>query len=416
MTYQRSAYDEALRSGQYEKVTGLTGKYDNVRRLWEDEVIRLFLQPYLQKMIDRKRQKGEKVRILDLGCGSGDGYELLIGVKRGDTALSSHDNIAIEPGLLEFYKGVDLNPGLIAQAKAIYGRYYNMTFVEADFNELDFDAEEPYDLYLASYGTVSHNGHEQNARLLAKLAQNGRDGSLIIADWLGRYSYEWQTLWSNNLGQEQWMDYVISYIYPEEERKHRELSSLTLALLSRKEVLAILQKARQQSGVRIRLKRLFDRSVLVGRHIDTRDYNPHAQPMRQQVNSLFEPNIRTDLESLLVSYVPKDGFPAVNDFYSMFHDSWNALVGYVIALLDHYDGTKASPRPEKGLHYPQAVRRAMAQMQRLIAASHRSQMGDVRANIIEPALGYALRELEMRLQRGIGCGHGLVTILELEKA
>jgi hypothetical protein len=42
-------------------------------------------------------------------------------------------------------------------------------------------------------------------------------------------------------------------------------------------------------------------------------------------------------------------------------------------------------------------------------------MGDARANIIEPSLGYALRELEMRLQRGIGCGHGLVAILELER-
>lgn len=415
MTYQRSAYDEAIKSGHYEKVTGLTGKYDNVRRLWEDEVMRLFLQPYLQRLIDRKREKNEKLRILDLGCGSGDGYELLMGFKRGDTPLSSHANIAIAPGLLEFYKGVDLNPGLIAQARAIYGRHRNMTFVEADFNELDLQAEGPYDLYLASYGTVSHNGREQNARLLAKLAQNGRHGSLIIADWLGRYSYEWQTLWSNNLGQEQWMDYVISYIYPEEERKHRELSSLTLALLSRGEVLNIIQRARRQSGVRIRLRQLFDRSVLVGRHIDTRDYNPHAAPLRQQVNSLFEPNIRTDLRSLLVSYIPKDGFPAANEFYAMFHNSWNALVNYVITLLDHYDGTKASPQPEIGQHHPRVVRLAVARMRGLIAASHRFQMGDARANIIEPGLGYALRELEMRLQRGIGCGHGLVAILELEK-
>ena len=415
MTYQRSAYDEAVSSGQYEKVIGLTGKYDNVRRLWEDEVMRLFLQPYLQRMVDRKKQMGEGLRILDLGCGSGDGYELLMDVKRGDMGLSSHANIAIEPGLLEFYKGIDLNPGLIAQAEAIYGHHRNMAFVEANFNELDLEAEELYDLYLASYGAVSHNGHEQNARLLAKLAQNGRDGSLIIADWLGRYSYEWQTLWSNNLGEEQWMDYVISYIYPEDQRKHRELSSLTLALLSRQEVLNIIQAARRLSGVNIRLRRLFDRSVLVGRHIDTRDYNPHAQPLRQRVNSLFEHNMRTDLEGLLVNYVPKDGFPAVNEFYAMFHSSWNALVGYVIALLRHYDGAKASPRPEIERHHPRPLRMAMARMRRLIAALHRSEMGDVRADIIEPGLGYALRELEMSLQKGMGCGHGLVAILEVEK-
>jgi len=415
MTYQRSAYDEAVSSGQYEKVTGLMGKYDNVRQLWEDGVMRLFLQPYLERMVDRKRQRGEGLRILDLGCGSGDGYELLMGVKRGNSGLPNHVNVAVEPGLLEFYKGIDLNPGLIAQAKAIHGQHPNIAFVEGDFNELDLEPEEPYDLYLASYGTLSHNSHEQNARLLAKLAQHGRNGSLIIADWLGRYSYEWQMLWSNDLSREHWMDYVISYIYSEEERKHRELSSLTLALLSRQEALDIIQGARRQSQGNIRLRRLFDRSVLVGRHIDTRDYNPHAQPLRQRVNSLFEPNIRTELEGLLVNYAPKDGFPAVNEFYAMFQSSWNALVGYVIALLGHYDAAMASPRPEIERHHPRALRMAMAEMRRLIAAAHRSKIGDVRANIIEPSLGYALRELEMGLQRGMGCGHGIVAILEVEK-
>jgi len=413
--YQRSAYDEAIGSGQYQKVTGLTGKYDNVRRLWEDEVMRLFLQPYLQRLIDRKRERGEGLRILDLGCGSGDGYELLMGVKRRDRGLSSPANIAIEPGVLEFYKGTDLNPSLIAQAEAIHGRDRNVAFVEADFNELDLEAEEPYDLCLASYGTLSHNGHQRNIQLLAKLAQRSRNGSLIVADWLGRYSYEWQTLWSNDLSQEQWMDYLISYIYSEEERRHRELSSLTLALLSRQEVLAVIQGARRQSKVRIRLRRLFDRSVLVGRHIDTRDYNPHAQPMRQRVNSLFEPNMRTDLEGLLVSYVPKDGFAGANDFYALFHSCWNALVEYVIALLRHYDTAKASTQPEIERRHPRPLTTAMADMRRLIAATHRSEMGDVRANIIEPHLGYSLRKLEMGLQRGIGCGHGLVAILELEK-
>ncbi|MFQ5925081.1 MAG: class I SAM-dependent methyltransferase [Dehalococcoidia bacterium] len=413
--YQRSAYDEAVSSGQYQKVTGLVGKYDNVRRLWEDEVMRLFLQPCLQRMVDRKRGRGEGLRILDLGCGSGDGYELIMGVKRGDTGLPSHANIAIEPGLLEFYKGIDLTPGLIAQAEAIHGHQANMAFVEGDFNEVDLEAEQPYDLYFASYGTLSHNGCERNARLLAKLAEHGRSGSLIVADWLGRYSYEWQMLWSNDLSREQWMDYLISYIYTKEERKRRELTSLTLALLSRREVLAILESARKQSRGNIRLRRLFDRSVLVGRHIDTGDYNPHAQPLRQRVNSLFEPNIRTELEGLLVNYVPKDGFPAVNEFYAMFQSSWNALLGYVIALLGHYDAARASPRSEIEGHQPRALRMAMAEMRRLIIATHRSKMGDVRANIIEPSLGYAFRALEMGLQKGMGCGHGLVAILELEK-
>ena len=32
-----------------------------------------------------------------------------------------------------------------------------------------------------------------------------------------------------------------------------------------------------------------------------------------------------------------------------------------------------------------------------------------------PQLGYALRHLEMKLQRGLGCAHGLVGIFEVDK-
>jgi hypothetical protein len=41
--------------------------------------------------------------------------------------------------------------------------------------------------------------------------------------------------------------------------------------------------------------------------------------------------------------------------------------------------------------------------------------GDVRANVIEPQLGYALRSLEHNLQRGLGCGHGLLVVLQIVK-
>jgi len=377
--------------------------------------MRLFLQPHLQEMVDRQREQGRGLRILDLGCGSGDGYELLMAVKRGDAKLSTHTNIAIEPGLLQCYKGVDLNPELIAQAKVVYDHQSGMTFVHGDFNDVDLETDEPYDLYLTSYGSLSHNSRDQNVQLLAKLAQHGRNSSLIVADWLGRYSYEWQALWSDDLSREQWMDYLMSYVYTDEKRRSREPDALTLTLLSRQEVIDIIHSAKQRSGVNIRLKRLFDRSVLVGRHADTGDYNARVQPLRQRVNALFEPNTRTDLEGLLVDYVPRDGFSTVNEFYAMFQEAWNALVGYVIALLRHYDSFGTYPRPEVEQHHSQLLKSVMAEMGRLITTIHYSEVGDVRANTIEPHLGYALRELEMSLQQGIGCGHGLVAILELEK-
>ena len=50
---QMAAYTEAVSSGLYAKRSGLVGKYDNVRRYWEDEITRIFLRPHLQRLIDK---------------------------------------------------------------------------------------------------------------------------------------------------------------------------------------------------------------------------------------------------------------------------------------------------------------------------------------------------------------------------
>jgi len=54
-------------------------------------------------------------------------------------------------------------------------------------------------------------------------------------------------------------------------------------------------------------------------------------------------------------------------------------------------------------------------MDRAVKAALRLQIDDPRANVIEPQLGYALRDLEFGLQRGLGVGHAMVGILKIEK-
>jgi hypothetical protein len=51
MAQEIDAYNEALSSGQYQKPGGLIGKYDNVRRFWEDEQLGLYLRPYLEQLV-----------------------------------------------------------------------------------------------------------------------------------------------------------------------------------------------------------------------------------------------------------------------------------------------------------------------------------------------------------------------------
>ena len=65
--------------------------------------------------------------------------------------------------------------------------------------------------------------------------------------------------------------------------------------------------------------------------------------------------------------------------------------------------------------YSSHLQFALMHIDRVIADTGWMWYGEPRANIIEPQLGYALRSLEINMQRGIGCGHSLVAILKVTK-
>jgi SAM-dependent methyltransferase len=420
---QMPAYTEAVKSGLYDKKSGLVGKYDNVRLYWEDEITRQFLRPHLDKLIARSRSLMRRLRILDLGCGSADGFELLAGARQRDADLKQSEVRMLSREVVGLYKGIDLNEDLRQQAQAIYGHDPKMVFEIGDFTKgLPLDADEkPYDLYFSSFGTFSHHNDDETAiALLAEIAERVEDYCVIVCDWLGRYSYEWQDLWTDTPEELLNMDYVVSYIYEpaERERRRDELQHLTLRLMSRPEAERIISEASRRAGVDIRPLTFFDRSVLTGRHMDTGEYNAHAQPLRAAVNSLHEMNRRTDLDSLLLDYSPKPGFSFLNDYFEHLQMCWNELVHYVQHLLEQYDEDKRAfieePDPVPG-SYPDALRDMMDRMRLVVHGIGWLGYGLPRENIIEPQLGYALRYLVTNLQRGQGAAHGLVGILEVDK-
>jgi len=420
---QMAAYSEAVKSGLYAKRTGLVGKYDNVRRYWEDEVTRLFLRPHLQRLLGYCNESMRRLRIMDLGCGSADGYELLSGIRQRDADLQEVEIDLLAPHVVGRYKGVDLSSELLKQARSIYGDRPKMIFECSDFTKgLPLAANErPYDLYFSSYGTCSHHNDDATfVNLLTEIAEKTREYSIVVCDWLGRYSLEWQTLWTNDLAENRNMDYVVSYIYEKEEREQRrdELQHLTLRLVSRQEAEGMVDEASKRSGVKIRPLDFMDRSILTGRHMDTCEYNNHAQPLRQGVNSLHEPNMRTDLGALVFDYVPKFGFDFLNDYFDQLQACWNALIQYAQTLMEVYDeanGRFGSTPPPIPASYPDPLRKAMDRVRRVVEGVGWLGSGLPRENIIEPQLGYALRYLVSRLQKGQGCAHGLVGVFEIDK-
>ncbi len=417
------AYTEAVKSGLYAKRSGLVGKYDNVRRYWEDEITRAVLRPHFHRLIEENRAKMRRVRILDLGCGSADGYELLTGMRHRDADLNDVEVRLLTPDVLGVYKGVDLNADLIEQARQVYGDNTKLVFQQADFSQglPLFEGEKPYDLYFTSYGTCSHhNDDETFICLLVDIANQVEEYCVLVCDWVGRYSYEWQTLWTNDLAENLNMDYVVSYIYEKEERERRrdELQHLLLRVMSRGEAEAIVKEASCRAGVEIKPLSFFDRSVFTGRHMDTADYNPRAQPIRQAVNSLHEDNLRTDFNTLLIDYIPKLGFEALNDYFEHLQMCWNTLVLYTQQLLRTYDVDKrqfCDGAPPILDSWPQPLREMAARMKSVVEAVGWLETGLPRENVIEPQFGYALRYLIVNLQQGMGCAHGLMGVFEIDK-
>ena len=257
--------------------------------------------------------------------------------------------------------------------------------------------------------------------LLAEIAERTKEYCLIVCDWLGRYSYEWQTLWTNDVSENRNMDYVISYIYEKEERERRrdELQHLNLRLIGRKEADDIIERASKMSGVKIRPVLFFDRSIFTGRHMDTAEYNPQGQPIRRAVNSLHEVNRRTDMSTLKVDYVPKPGFEFLNDYFERLQMCWNRLVDYTEHLMDFYDEEKktlSGEVTEAPASYPKPLREAMEKIRRVVEGVGWLDVGLPRENIIEPQLGYALRHMIARLQEGLGAAHGFCAVFKVDKS
>jgi hypothetical protein len=160
-------------------------------------------------------------------------------------------------------------------------------------------------------------------------------------------------------------------------------------------------------------KDLFDRSLFVGRHMETAEYNPHAKPLRSAVNRLHEPLCRTDLNALRFELHVPEGFPGPTDSLREAHAAWNTLVDFAAEAFARADAGK--PPPEVTHAAPDVARRAIGRLRTAIAALDTVEVDDPRADWIEPQLGVALRNIELATQRGNGCGHGLMAVYEVRK-
>lgn len=405
-------YEQAVHNGHYARDSGgLVGKHDNVRRYWEDELTGLVVRNALERLLLEKKRALERLRILDLGCGSGEGYELLTSIRRRTSGVETANSLLITPELVGLYLGVDISHAMVEQGRASYAGNGKMVFERGDLREglPSVVGQDPFDLYFSSYGSLSHLNDQELENLLVEIAQHAGEHALVVVDVLGKLSYEWQDQWDVET-PDHMSDYSMAYLYPDGEVDDQEIEHFPMRYWSREELEELLVRVSQKSGRAVALERSFGRSILVGRHMDTALYNSKAPALRRAVNMLHESNRRTELRDLLFDYHPKPGIDQANRFFERIQMAWNLVVSYCI---DRLASDEMDPEHEDLEAFPEPVAGAVKTVGKVIDNVRWMRMGDPRANIIEPQLAYALRSLEIGLQQGQGYAHGLVGVVEI---
>jgi len=404
-----STYQQSVALGHYRRNTGgILGKYDRVRTRWEDTTTREATRSFLQLIATNTRERG--ARILDLGCGSGEGYELLTQVPEESTDLAQETRYVLPPRSISCYLGVDLSASMIEQGAANYQGVAEISFRQSDLREGlgSAAAEAPFDLYYSSYGSLSHLDDGGMEGLLRAIGRHASPGAYIVLDLLGRLSPEWPCYWGG--ASEEQFPYSMSYLN-QGAAQAASVEQFLLRFWTAEQLRSLCQRLSSTGECSFHVEKIVDRSIFVGRHVDTNEYGSCVPPLRRAVNNLYQPDLRTDLDLLIARYREVDGAPEMNAFFNAFARHWNVLVSFTSACLH---GMHIPPETMSDWSaHPPVLQQALREIYWATQVASSLQVDDARANFIEPLLACCLHRLETVLQPALGCGHGLIAIVRV---
>ncbi len=403
-------FEAAVRAGFYGiERGGLFGKKDNVRKYWEDTFIKSAVRPSIQNLLGLH----ERLRIVDLGAGSGEGLELLAHIPPSHPVKAQCPFVLDYPRI-ETYHGLDISPSMVQQGRANYGHRTYVRFDEADLSQgLPAENEPPYHIYFSSYCSLSHLTASELERLSSQVFGHADQGSIVVYDVYGRCSAEWPRYWDKT-AQEQ-LPYTMGYLLPPEQQDPKTTDWFDVTFWSGQELRDTLERAAVVADKKIKILLLKDRSILVGRHMDTCYFKPQRFEVRRQVNTLFDRSYRGDTTGLkldldYVMATPDSGCHAtqrVRQYYAL----WSGVVDILEALIRH-DDSRVGQLIESST---EALSEEFKMLAWLYRNADRFPAVDFWASIMGPQVACVLRNLEMDLPDGVGCGHSLMCIVEVQE-
>lgn len=400
-------FDIAVEQGFYgiEK-GGLTGKYDNVRRYWEDVITKLTIRDSVEEILKKK----SNLRIVDLGCGSGEGFELLTHIPVSNP-LSNKLHFTMLPDQISSYVGIDLCESMVEQGRKNYQDRYNVRFEQVDLNKgLQLLDERPFDIYFSSYSSLSHLDPEKLQQLIEEIFGHAEKGSIVVFDLLGKYSLEWPKYWNDN---KKMLPYNMAYLIPVELRDKQPIRWYDVCYWEPSGFYRLLDRVCEKTGTKIQTVQCIDRSVFIGRHMETGLFGAPKSNYRYSVNHLFDHDHRAEVSELFVNIDWSQDIGKTHpDVWARlldYKDKWNCVITLVDALV-HSDNKKISYLIETT---PADISNELKFLTWLYRNAHRFPVVDFWANVMGPQIAMILRNIEMYAQPAVGCGHGLLAVIKI---
>ena len=399
-------FETAVKLGYYgiEK-GGLFGKKDNVRKYWEDTSIKNLLKPLILDLLSNKN----KIRIADFGCGSGEGYELITHILSSDN-ISQRDFL-LNPDQIGLYLGLDISESMVNMGNSIYSKNRNMKFAKADLSkEYPFLDEEPFDIYLSTYSSPSHLTELELKNLVEKIFNHTSGKSYLVLDLFGKFSPEWPCYWNNS--DKEMLPYNMSWLHLPAVLNANDVEEYFVKFWDSESLIKMLNDSAAKLNKEIKIVTK-DRSIFTGRHIDTGYYNSHPQSLRYQVNRLFDTDYKGNLEELkpdlsfLETY--KEKYPKIIERINDYSNKWNTVINFCNALAEENNNLIKELIETTSDELSEDLK----MLAWLYRNSQRFPVDHFLATIMGPQIACVLRNLELNLPDGLGCGHGLFCIVEI---
>jgi hypothetical protein len=207
----------------------------------------------------------------------------------------------------------------------------------------------------------------------------------------------------------------MAYLLPQREQTPEKIEWFNVTYWNSSELIGLIESAAKSVKRRTKIITMQDRSIFVGRHMDTSLFKKQSHQTRVAVNRLFDRDYRGQINGLGldISYLEevketnREEWTRIYNYYNQ----WQAVVNVLNALMCT-NNAEVKRLIESS---PTSLADELKMLVWLYRNADRFYDVDFWASVMGPQVACVLRNLEFSLPQGLGCGHSLFCVVEVKK-